>query len=74
MNIYEEILKALKKAGAKGTLDKNTRFANVGVDSLDLMDMIVKLEDTLEIRVPDDELLTIKTIEDLLNIIEKLKG
>lgn len=74
MNIYDEIVKALKARGVKVALNKNSEFKNIGIDSLDLMDMVVTLEDQLSIHIPDDKLLEIKTIGDLLKIIEELKG
>ncbi|AUF83356.1 acyl carrier protein [Mesoplasma syrphidae] len=73
MNIYEEIVKELKAKGAKGALTKETKVASIGIDSLDLMDMIVTLEDRLEIRVPDDKLMNLETIGDLINLVEELK-
>ncbi|ALD66787.1 acyl carrier protein [Spiroplasma cantharicola] len=73
MNYFEEIKKALSNKGAKGTITNNTEFKSMGLDSLDLMDMIVTLEDKLNITVSDEDLLNIKKVSDLLEIIEKLK-
>ncbi|ATZ17049.1 acyl carrier protein [Williamsoniiplasma luminosum] len=71
--IYEQIVKSLKNKGAKGAINKQTRFTDIGVDSLDLMDMVIQLEDELSIRIPDDQLLNIETLDQLLKIIEQLK-
>ena len=73
MNIYEQIVKELKAKGAKGSITKTTEFKSLGLDSLDLMDMIVELEDKLDIRVPDDKLTSLRTISDLMDVIEELK-
>jgi acyl carrier protein len=73
MNYQELIVKALKKRGAKGDLSPNSKFKNMGLDSLDLMDMVIQLEDELNIRVPDDELEELNTIKDLVDLINKLK-
>ncbi|AJM72102.1 MULTISPECIES: acyl carrier protein [Mycoplasma] len=73
MNIYDEIVKKLKSKGAKGSININSEFKKMGLDSLDLMDLIVELEDKLDIRIDDDALLSIKTVSDLLNVIEELK-
>ncbi|ATZ21834.1 acyl carrier protein [Mesoplasma tabanidae] len=72
MNIHNEIIKELKSKGAKGNLTTQTQFSSIGLDSLDLMDMITILEDRLSIFVPDDKLLEIKTIKDLENVIAEL--
>ncbi|WP_339030208.1 MULTISPECIES: acyl carrier protein [unclassified Spiroplasma] len=73
MNYFEEIKKALLNKGAKGTITNKTEFKSMGLDSLDLMDMIVTLEEKLNITVSDEDLLDIKKVSDLLEIIEKLK-
>lgn len=72
MNIHNEIIKELKSKGAKGKLTAKTQFSTIGLDSLDLMDMITVLEDRLSIFVSDDKLLEIKTIQHLENVIAEL--
>ncbi|WP_026389198.1 acyl carrier protein [[Acholeplasma] multilocale] len=74
MNIYEEIIKELKAKGAKGAINKGSKFNTMGIDSLDLMDMIVTLEDKLDIRVPDDKLNELETVDDLVKLAEELKA
>lgn len=47
---------------------------DLGADSLDVVDLIMILEDEYGIRIEDEELESISTVEDVLNIIEsKLK-
>lgn len=72
MKIYDEIIKALKARGIKQNLTKNTNFKDIGLDSLDLMDMVVRMEKELKIQIPDDELMSMKTIGDLVTVVEKL--
>jgi len=73
MKHFEEIKNTLTKKGAKGPISKSSKFSEIGIDSLDLMDMIVDLESSLNITVSDEELTNIKTVEDLLNVIDKLE-
>lgn len=73
MDYTQEIIKELKKHGAKGDLNENTVLTAVGIDSLDLMDMVIDLEDRLGISVPDEELQNFKTIGELNQLIIKLK-
>lgn len=49
-------------------IDKSLKEA--GLNSLDMMEMIVKIEEKLNITLPDDKLLEIKTPNDLLNLIK----
>ena len=47
---------------------------DLGADSLDVVDLIMILEDEYGIRIEDEELESISTVEDVLNIVEsKLK-
>lgn len=73
MKIYEEIIKVLKSKGIKGVLNRDTNFKDIGLDSLDLMDLLVNLESEHEILIPDEDILKIKTIGDLEIIIKKIK-
>ncbi len=47
----------------------NTSFEDLGVDSLDLFQIIIELEEEFNIQIEDAE--SIKTIEDAINYIEK---
>ncbi|UKS53925.1 acyl carrier protein [Mycoplasma feriruminatoris] len=73
MTIYNQIIKELKSRGAKGNITKDSEFKSLGLDSLDLMDMVVTLEEKLNIRISDEQLLSLRTIEDLLKVIEELQ-
>jgi acyl carrier protein len=73
MNYQKIIIDELKKHGAKGELNLKSEFSKLGIDSLDLMDMIVQLEEELDISVPDDDLLNLKTIDDLVKLVTELK-
>ncbi|WP_338971626.1 acyl carrier protein [Spiroplasma endosymbiont of Panorpa germanica] len=73
MKYFEEIKKALKQKGAKGEITKDTLFKNLGLDSLDLMDLVVELEENLGFTIPDEDLPGIQTIGQLDKIISELK-
>ncbi|AOG60765.1 acyl carrier protein [Spiroplasma helicoides] len=72
MNYFEEIKKTLINRGAKGNIVGDSEFRSLGLDSLDLMDMIVQLEEKLNVSLSDDQLLEIKTVNDLVKVIENL--
>jgi acyl carrier protein len=46
----------------------------IGIDSLQAIGLIIQIEDKLSIKIPDEELLQIKTLEQLINTVEKLKN
>ena len=41
-------------------------------DSITLMEIVVEIEDTFEIEIPEDRLLAIATVGDIVGEIEKL--
>ncbi|MDE5599490.1 MAG: acyl carrier protein [Ureaplasma sp.] len=51
-------------------LDANLK--DLGIDSLKTMDLIFKVENKLNIMIPDEELIKIKNLRDLINILETL--
>jgi acyl carrier protein len=74
MKHFDEIKKALVARGAKGQITKDSNFSDLGIDSLDLMDMVVDIEERLNIMVSDEALTSMKKINDLLVIIDELKA
>ena len=64
--IKDVIVNQLGVDGEEITME--TSFEELGVDSLDLFQIIIELEDVFNIRIEDAE--SIKTIEDAVNFIE----
>lgn len=71
MNWLLEITKVLKDRGIKQPITFTTNFRDLNLDSLDLMDLIIETEKKYNFQIPDSELEKIKTVQDLINIIEK---
>ena len=44
---------------------------DLGADSLDVVDVLMSIEDEFEVEVPDSDVEKIKTVEDLVNYIER---
>ena len=65
----EVILNILSKRTNK-KFNNSTEIKLLGLDSLDLVELITEIEDELNVKIPDEELVNIKTIDDLLKIIE----
>lgn len=58
--IAEKDLSKVDEAGA---------ITELGIDSLELLEVIGSLERDLDIRVPDDQLVGIQTVGQLLNLV-----
>lgn len=43
---------------------------DLGADSLDLVELIMSLEETFDVEIPDEDAEKIKTVKDAINYIE----
>ena len=55
----------------KITLDTNFR-EDLGADSLDLFEMVMSLEDEYDIQMDTEQLEKIQTVQDLIEVLEKM--
>jgi len=73
--VSEEILamlgKQLNKKTAEITNEKRIK-EDLGADSLDVVEILMNVEDKYGITVPDDVLMGIKTVGDLVAVVDKM--
>ena len=50
---------------------ESTFTDDLGIDSLDMVDMVMTLEDEFDVTIPDDEMETLRTVGDLVNYVEE---
>jgi len=70
----KEILKKLEKIISKKTnekVQKNSTLKDLGIDSLDVLDLIGDVEDSFKIEVSDDELMNLKNINDIMILVKE---
>ena len=53
-------------------LSADTSVEEIGADSIDLVDLVSELEEEFGVSVPDEEFENIKTIGDIVVLIENL--
>ncbi len=53
---------------------ETTAIADLGIDSLGMLEIIGSLERELRIQIPDESLAGIVTVKDLLNAVEARQG
>ena len=73
MNVRDVILKELRKFSNKEISD-DSNIKDLNIDRLDLLQLVVTLEKNMQISISDEELLSIKTVKDIINIINKKKN
>ncbi|PIE74059.1 MAG: acyl carrier protein [Deltaproteobacteria bacterium] len=47
---------------------------DLGADSLDLVELIMAMEESFDIEIPDEEAEKISTVQDAIDYVQKLKG
>ena len=59
----------------KQTITPSSTFEQLGVDSLDMIQIIMKFEETFTIeKITDEQAAQIKTVQDAVNLIESLRS
>lgn len=54
----------------RDSLQLTSRFQEeIGVNSLDLMELIMKLEETFSVQIPDQAVTELKTVEHLVELV-----
>ncbi|VEU70599.1 phosphopantetheine-binding protein [Mycoplasmopsis glycophila] len=72
MNIKETILDALKRVSKK-QVKEDDHIVDLGIDSLDLAMLVVHLEEKFSIQISDEEIMNIKTVKDIILLVENQK-
>jgi len=47
---------------------------DLGADSLDIVELVMAMEENFAIEISDDELMKIRTIQDVIDFIKKKRG
>ncbi len=68
--VKELIANQLNKPIAEITEDKEI-VKDLGADSLDVVEMLMTLEEEYKITVPEEDAVNIKTVGDIIDIINK---
>lgn len=54
------------------TIHLDTNLQELGIDSLDVFSMVFELENAFQISIPDDDVRSIRTVNDVVEGIRKL--
>ena len=74
MKYLEEFKKLLSKKIGDVDIDENSNLRSLGVDSLDLVEIVLEIEDMYDVSFENDELNSFKTVKDVILAIEKRKS
>ncbi len=76
METLEILQKAIKKELGRDFADitPNTSFEDMALDSLDVVQMIMAIEEAFDVEIADEDVDDIKTVGQLLEYIEDKRG
>ncbi|MCR4254229.1 phosphopantetheine-binding protein [Streptococcus uberis] len=67
----EEIIKVQDPEKALLISEKTSLKDDLGVDSIELMEFVINVEDAFSISIPDEDVETLMTIGDLIDYLQK---
>lgn len=67
----EEIIKVQDPAKALLISEKTSLKDDLGVDSIELMEFVINVEDAFSVSIPDEDVETLMTIGDLIDYLQK---
>ncbi|WP_324672845.1 phosphopantetheine-binding protein [Mycoplasma sp. 888] len=70
-NIKDLVFSELKKISKNKNITEDSNIRELAVDSLDLAELIFDAEERLGITISDDELRDVKTVKDVIRILDK---
>jgi acyl carrier protein len=79
MNSRPEVISLLRQIVLEVTekplpeISSTVPIAELGIDSISLAEIMMRIEDSLGIEVPATEWLRVRTIEEILNLIERTR-
>lgn len=77
MDIFEQVCDIIRENIAfdeNVTFTEDMTFSEMELDSLDVVDCIMCIEDEMDITIDDSELDSIRTLGDLIELIKEKKG
>lgn len=73
MDIREKVTEIISKRCNLANVNENDDLKTLGLDSLDLVESLLEIEDALGIEFDNNEIADLKTIKQVLELIEKKK-
>jgi len=75
MDMFEKVREILVQQlylDEDAEVTRDSEIKALGADSLDIMSMLMEIEDTYGIKIPDDKLASFVTVGDIVDYLESL--
>lgn len=66
-----ELLASQLNIPADGITEEKEIVKDLGADSLDIVEMLMTLEEEYNVTIPDEETVDIKTVGDIVRVLDK---
>ena len=70
MTIEQQVVKLIKEQLGTDALDISANFADLDLDSLDAVELVMAFEDTFSIEITDEEAQTITSVQAAIDVIK----
>ena len=71
-NVRAMLAKQLNLPADKIEADSDI-IKDLGADSLDVVELLISLEDDYGISIPEEDIVNVKTVQDIVDMIEKFQ-
>lgn len=71
MDVIETVKSILGKRKDVSKLQETDLLTDIGLDSLDLVEVMIEIETTLNIEFSSDEIASLTTLKDVVDLINK---
>jgi len=68
--LFREVVQSIEKRPLEDVTPDSV-IADLGIDSLGMMEIVGELESRLDVMIPDDQLVKLRTVADLLGVVQK---
>ncbi|WP_099203279.1 phosphopantetheine-binding protein [Miniphocaeibacter massiliensis] len=73
--VYDKVIEIIKEEFDVDEVNENTLLReDLGTDSIGLLELVMAIEEEFDIEIEDANLDDIKTVKDVVDSIEKIKG
>ena len=76
MNItQDEILSIFESVGVSvdvSTINGDALLSKIGIDSLEMMNVLLQIEEKFSIKIPDEEIDNLNTIDNIVSYLQRL--
>lgn len=71
MNIEERLIKIVQQNVDVKNITRESSLSSLGLDSIDVANVLFEIENEFNIRFEDEEMMSLKTVNDVIVSIEK---